>query len=106
MISQTNALKSNENNLLIQSQVKFQYREGGNYNDLIMRFINYMIETVDEEDEDGSTTYMKFEEMMEGIFSSVTNRSWMSDWVKFDSDPEEMRTKWEALNEKVSAEYE
>ena len=61
IISHTNTLKSNENNLLIKSQVKFQYRQGGNYNDLIMKFINYIIETVDEEDEEGSTTFMKFE---------------------------------------------
>ena len=38
------------NNYLASSGVEFEYRDDGNYNDLIMRFINEVKDKIDLED--------------------------------------------------------
>jgi hypothetical protein len=42
-------IESLENNYFTQTDIVFEYREDGNYNDLIMRMVNDLIGLVDKE---------------------------------------------------------
>lgn len=45
------------NDFLLKSDVVFTYRESGNYNDLIMKFLNFAMKSIDEKDSSNKTAY-------------------------------------------------
>lgn len=51
VIKNVNNLKSTENDMFYifsKNSFGFEYRDSGNYNDLIMRFINFLMECIDQ----------------------------------------------------------
>ncbi len=61
-----NSVKSIDNSQMVQndyifsSEVYFEYREDGRYEDLIMRFINEIMKRCNAEDQSGDTNYKVF----------------------------------------------
>lgn len=52
----------------------FEYRESGNYNDLIMRLMNDLMAKIDQKDSDGKSTqtiFNQFYETMQRFFEKV-----------------------------------
>lgn len=73
-VKETDNLEALNNDLLLKSGIKFELRESGNYNDLIMRMLNYVIETVNQsvnDDGETSTNFKIFEAEMIKIFDSI-----------------------------------
>lgn len=75
-IDKTEAL---ENDLLQKCDVVFSYREDGNYNDLIMEFLNWLMTDIDEkEPKSHKTVYEGFYNNISNIFENVYNEKWMT----------------------------
>jgi hypothetical protein len=75
-IDKTEAL---DNDMLQKCDVVFTYRENGNYNSLIMEFLNWIMTEIDSK-EAGSqkTVYEGFFNNMSKIFENVYNEKWMN----------------------------
>ena len=72
--------ESLDNDLLLKcDEVNFSFRESGNYNDLIMRFLNWVMESMDEkEDNSRFTPYEEFDKYMSTLFEMVHDEAWMN----------------------------
>ncbi len=66
-----------ENDYVYSSEVSFEYRKDGRYEDLIMRLINELMKRCNAEDRSGDTNYKVFENMMEETFKKSFDESWM-----------------------------
>jgi hypothetical protein len=64
-----------DNNYFTFSEVVFEYRQGGNYNDLIMRMMNDVVSRIDVKSKShqakGMTNYQDFKNYMTTVFSHV-----------------------------------
>jgi hypothetical protein len=67
-----------QNDYIYSSEVSFEYREDGRYEDLIMRLINELMKRCNAEDRSGDTNYKVFENMMEETFKKSFDESWMN----------------------------
>ena len=47
-VKQTDNMEALCNDLLLKSKIQFTLRESGNYNDLIMKMLNYLIESANK----------------------------------------------------------
>ena len=56
-----------QNDLVYKSEVKFEFKQSGNYNSEIMSFLNYLINQ-------SATTKKKFEEDVGSIFERIFNK--------------------------------
>lgn len=75
-IDKTEAL---QNDLLQKSDVVFTYRQDGNYNDLIMQFLNWLTTEIDSKDPGSSkTVYQEFFHSISSLFENVYNQNWMN----------------------------
>lgn len=43
--------------MILNSDLTFDYNESGNYNEEIMRFLNFIMNTIDVRDESGKNRY-------------------------------------------------
>lgn len=68
-----------------------------------MLLLNYILELVNQRDEDGQTIYEKFVETFGGIFTSVENKVWMENWVPLHANIEVMKSHWSNIKNKVEA---
>lgn len=76
-IETINTMDSNENNLIIKSNINFKYRENGDYSEEIMRFFNYLISIPTLKANEDMNMFESFHKNMEGIFKSVYDRAWV-----------------------------
>lgn len=60
LVYEVDNIEALSNNYLISSKVVFEYRDDGNYNDLIMRFINEVKDRIDLENNSEDTNYEDF----------------------------------------------
>ena len=98
--------ESLENDLLQKSDVVFTFRESGNYNDLIMRLINWMMVSVDSKEQDSKkTVYEEFYNTISGVFNNVYNEGWMNNWGQESARviPDKSEAKVVYANEKYAA---
>lgn len=57
----------------------FNYRESGNYNDLIMKLINWMMVSIDSKENDSKkTVYEEYYNTMSSLFENVYQENWMN----------------------------
>jgi hypothetical protein len=77
VVHEVDNLESLSNNYFANTDIVFEYREDGNYNDLIMRMINDLMKNIDQEKENGSTNYLEFDDFMRNIFEKVEDSDWM-----------------------------
>jgi hypothetical protein len=73
------------NDYIYNSPVAFKYRETGEYNDLIMRIINEVLNKIDFK-VGNKTIYEKFEDKMGRLFENIMDLHWMNE--ADDSDKE------------------
>ena len=71
--------EAQENDLLQKSSVVFTYREDGNYNDLIMTFLNWIMTEIDSKPAGSTkTVYEQFLDHISKLFENVYNEHWMN----------------------------
>lgn len=71
--------EAQENDLLQKSSVVFTYREDGNYNDLIMTFLNWIMTEIDSKPAGShKTVYEQFLDHISKLFENVYNEHWMN----------------------------
>lgn len=67
------------NDYFYTSSIQFSYRENGNYNDLIMRVLNDLMQRIDlVEEGDTLSPYKSFEAEMTSFFEKLQNEEWMN----------------------------
>jgi hypothetical protein len=59
--------------------VVFSYREDGNYNEQIMKLLNWLMTEIDQVTQDKKTVYEQFYEYVSKIFENVGSESWMNE---------------------------
>ena len=71
-----------KNEYIYSSNVKFEYREDGRYDDLIMRLLNEIMTRCDENsssnDGQGLSNYKEFENLMAKTFEKSFDEEWMN----------------------------
>lgn len=77
MVHPVDNIESLSNNFMVSTNVAFEFREDGNYNDLIMQFINEIKGTLDQKSHRKRTNYRDFEDFMTTLFEKVTDNEWM-----------------------------
>lgn len=70
-VREVDNIESLENNYFASSDVVFEYRQEGNYNDLIMLVLNDLMARVDEKASGETTNFQEFERFMADIFEKV-----------------------------------
>lgn len=87
-IVEVNSIGDNCNDLVFKSGIKFEFREDGNYNQEIMRFINYFIELpnqVVDRNRENYTMYKQFFDDMEDFFRKVETEQFTIAMSKYNA---------------------
>lgn len=71
IVHEVDNIESINNNYFTHTSLIFEFREEGNYNDLIMAMMNDLMQFIDNETEDDKTNYTDFEEFVTSIFEKV-----------------------------------
>lgn len=101
-ISKINNLDINTNNLILNSGLSFDFDHTGNYNEEIMKFINYITQITEVKDETGKTRYQRFEDFCEKLFMKVENMGWVKSWgEELDNSDDDLAEKYEKVLEKI-----
>ena len=75
-------------NYFATSHIVFEWREGGNYNDLIMKMLNDIFSRIDQKSPlDKGSNYADFKKSMTAIFDSVEEEEMESVLSEPLSDP-------------------
>jgi hypothetical protein len=74
-VKEVDNIEALSNNYFTTSSIVFEYRESGNYNDLIMLMLNDLISKVDESQE--QTSFRGFEAYMSDLFEKVEDEDWI-----------------------------
>lgn len=77
MVEEIDNLEEMQNNYFNNSKVYFEYREDGNYNDVIMKVVNDLLERIDILNPSERTNYQEFDYLMSTLFNKVYNYEWM-----------------------------
>jgi hypothetical protein len=71
-----------KNDYMYSSDIAFEYRENGRYDDLIMRLINEVMTRCDApsspNDEYSISNYKQFSELMKSTFEKSYDEAWMN----------------------------
>ena len=77
VVHEVDNIEALPNNYLNDSKVVFEFRESGNYNDLIMQMINEVMGKIDEPAHEETSNYQDFESFMSSLFEKVEDVDWM-----------------------------
>ncbi len=66
-----------QNDYIFSSEIYFENRADGRYEDLIMKLINEIMKRCNAEHQSGDTNYKAFEKLMEETFKKSFDESWM-----------------------------
>ena len=82
-VKEINNMEVLSNDFFFNSDIVFEYRENGNYNDLIMRVLNEIISLADSpsllySNNEGVSNFNEFDEYITQLFDKAYDPVWMS----------------------------
>lgn len=78
MVEEIDNIEEMENNYFNNSKLGFEFRKDGNYNDIIMKVVNDLLERIDTHNDNGRTNHQEFDRLMNSLFSKVYSYEWMN----------------------------